>query len=39
MRFAYASRTGHVEKVVRTLGLADAVKIVDGTETIPGGIM
>ena len=34
MKYAYASKTGHVEKIVRKLGLADALKIIDGTETV-----
>ena len=33
---AYASRTGHVEKIVATLGLTDALRIVDGTEKLEG---
>ena len=32
----YASKTGHVEKVIKKLGLTDALKIVDGTEKIDG---
>lgn len=32
----YASRTGHVEKIVGKLGLTDPLKIVDGTEKIEG---
>lgn len=36
MKVAYASRTGNVEAVVEKLGLSDAVKIVDGTESIEG---
>ena len=35
MKYAYASKTGHVEKIVGRLGL-DALKIVDGTEKIDG---
>jgi len=34
MNFAYASKTGHVEKIVNKLGLNDALKIIDGTEKI-----
>lgn len=34
MNFAYASKTGHVEKIVSRLGLTDAVRITDGTEKI-----
>ncbi len=34
IHIAYASRTGHVEKIVRILGLADCVKIETGTETV-----
>lgn len=33
---AYASKTGHVEKIVNKLGLTDALKIVDGTENLDG---
>ncbi|MBQ9057877.1 MAG: class Ib ribonucleoside-diphosphate reductase assembly flavoprotein NrdI [Atopobiaceae bacterium] len=36
MKVAYASRTGNVEAVVEKLGITDAVKIEDGTETIEG---
>ncbi|MBQ9290630.1 MAG: class Ib ribonucleoside-diphosphate reductase assembly flavoprotein NrdI [Clostridia bacterium] len=36
IRAAYASRTGHVEKIIQKLGLTDALKISDGTETIDG---
>ena len=32
MNIAYASKTGHVEKIVTKLGLTDALKIADGTE-------
>ena len=35
MKYAYASKTGHIEKIVGKLGL-DALKIVDGTEKIDG---
>jgi len=35
-KIAYASRTGHVEKIIAKLGITDALKIVDGTETIDG---
>ena len=35
MKYAYASKTGHVEKIIGKLGL-DALKIVDGTEKIDG---
>ena len=34
MNFAYASKTGHVEKIVNKLGLTGALKITDGTEKI-----
>ncbi|MBQ7656762.1 MAG: class Ib ribonucleoside-diphosphate reductase assembly flavoprotein NrdI [Clostridia bacterium] len=34
MNIAYASKTGHVEKIVNKLGLTDALKIMDGTEKI-----
>ena len=34
---AYASKTGHVEKVIKALGLEDrAVRITDGSERIDG---
>ena len=36
IKTAYASRTGHVEKIVGKLGLTDALKIQDGTEKIEG---
>ena len=36
IKIAYASKTGHVQKVIETLGLTNAVKINDGTETIDG---
>ena len=36
IKVAYASKTGHVQKVVDQLGLTDALKIVDGTEKIDG---
>ena len=36
IQVAYASRTGHVEKIVGKLGLTNALKIVDGTETLEG---
>ncbi len=36
IKVAYASRTGHVEKIVGKLGLTDALKINDGTEKIDG---
>ncbi|MCR5584061.1 MAG: class Ib ribonucleoside-diphosphate reductase assembly flavoprotein NrdI [Lachnospiraceae bacterium] len=35
MKYAYASRMGHVEGIVKTLGL-DALKIADGSEKIDG---
>ena len=35
MKYVYASKTGHVEKIVNTLGL-DALKIVDGSENVDG---
>lgn len=34
IQVAYASRTGHVEKIVSKLGLTNALKIVDGTEKL-----
>ncbi len=37
IKIVYASKTGHVEKIVNNLGLAeDALKIIDGTETVDG---
>ena len=33
MKYVYASKTGHVEKIVQKLGLVDALKITDGTGT------
>lgn len=36
IQVAYASRTGHVEKIVGKLGLTNALKIVDGTEKLEG---
>lgn len=36
IKVVYASKTGHVEKVVNTLGLTDALKITDGSEKING---
>lgn len=36
IKTAYASKTGHVQKVVDKLGLTDALKIADGTEKIDG---
>ncbi len=33
MKYVYASRMGHVEKLVQALSL-DALKIVDGTEVV-----
>ena len=36
IKVAYASKTGHVQKVVDQLGLTDALKIVDGTEKLDG---
>ena len=36
IQVVYASKTGHVEKVVNKLGLENALKIVDGTEKIDG---
>ncbi len=34
VKAAYASKTGHVEKIIGKLGLSDALKIVDGSEKI-----
>ena len=36
IKIAYASKTGHVEKIIKALGLDDALKIIDGTEKIEG---
>ena len=36
MNVAFASRTGNVESVVRSLGIEDAVKIRDGSENVQG---
>ena len=36
IKVEYASKTGHVEKIINKLGLSDALKIVDGTEKIDG---
>lgn len=36
IKVAYASKTGHVEKIIKKLGLTDALKIEDGTEIIDG---
>ncbi|MCR5527576.1 MAG: class Ib ribonucleoside-diphosphate reductase assembly flavoprotein NrdI [Lachnospiraceae bacterium] len=36
MKIVYASRMGHVEGIVKRLGITDALKIVDGTEKIDG---
>ena len=35
MKYVYASKTGHVEKIVNKLGL-DTLKIADGTENADG---
>ncbi|MGT2751097.1 class Ib ribonucleoside-diphosphate reductase assembly flavoprotein NrdI [Streptococcus orisasini] len=35
-KIVYASRTGHVEKIVNQLGVTDALKIETGEETIDG---
>ncbi len=34
IKVAYASKTGHVEKIIKKLGITDALKIEDGTEII-----
>ncbi|MCR4746216.1 MAG: class Ib ribonucleoside-diphosphate reductase assembly flavoprotein NrdI [Lachnospiraceae bacterium] len=34
MKVVYASRNGHVEGIVKRLGITDALKIEDGTEKI-----
>ncbi len=36
IKAAYASKTGHVEKIIGKLGLSDTLKIIDGTEKIEG---
>ena len=36
IKAVYASKTGHVEKIIGKLGLSDALKIVDGSEKIEG---
>lgn len=36
IKVAYASKTGHVEKIIKKLGLDGALKIEDGTEKIDG---
>lgn len=36
MNVVFASRTGNVESVVRSLGIEDAVKIRDGSENVQG---
>ncbi|MER0123944.1 class Ib ribonucleoside-diphosphate reductase assembly flavoprotein NrdI [Streptococcus sp. ZJ93] len=36
IKIVYASRTGHVEKIVNQLHLADALKIKTGTEKVDG---
>lgn len=36
MKIAYASRMGHVEGIIKRLGITDALKIEDGTEKIDG---
>ena len=36
IQVAYASKTGHVQKVVDKLGMTDALKIVDGSEKLGG---
>lgn len=35
MEYVYASKTGHVEKIIKKLGLM-AIKIEDGTEKVDG---
>ena len=34
MKVVYASRTGNVESIVSKLGIEDALKIEDGSETV-----
>ena len=34
MKVVYASRTGNVESIISKLGIDDALKIEDGSETI-----
>ena len=36
MKVVYASRMGHVEGIIKRLGINDALKITDGTEKIDG---
>mgnify|MGYP000849251764 FL=1 len=36
MKVVYASRNGHVEGIVRRVGVTDALKIEDGNERIDG---
>ncbi|WP_242258352.1 class Ib ribonucleoside-diphosphate reductase assembly flavoprotein NrdI [Streptococcus thoraltensis] len=36
IKIVYASRTGHVEKIVNQLGVTDVLKIETGTERIDG---
>lgn len=36
MKFVYASRMGHVEGIIKRVGIEDALKIQDGTEKIDG---
>ena len=34
MKVVYASRTGNVESIISKLGIEDALKIEDGSETV-----
>lgn len=36
MKVVYASRNGHVEGIVRRVGVTDALKIEDGNERVDG---
>jgi len=36
MKVVYASRMGHVEGIIKRLGITDALQILDGTEKING---
>ena len=36
MKVVYASRMGHVEGIIKRLGITDALQIIDGTEKIDG---
>ena len=34
MKVVYASRTGNVESIISKLGIEDALKVEDGSETV-----